>query len=301
MQSKKRALGKGLGALLPPKPSAPTVVAVPVEAAGQAETFDGERLRRVPLELVKPNPNQPRGRFDEDSLKELAESIKHQGLIQPVAVAKRGDGFMIVAGERRWRAAGLAGIKTIPVIELTVTDQEVLEYALVENLQRENLNPMEEARAYKALMESFGLSQEEVADRVGKGRPTVANVLRLLKLPHSMQKDVEEGLLSPGHARALLSVENANDQIKLREGIVANGWSVREAERHALALQKRPAKSRPTEGKDPNVERLREQIVEALSCRVDVRAFGTNRGKIEIHYDSLDDLDRILAALGITG
>jgi ParB family chromosome partitioning protein len=301
MQSKKRALGKGLAALLPPKPTAEPAVAVieTVPAPAETETFDGARLQRLPINLVKPNPFQPRLQFNEAALAELAASIRDRGVIQPVIVTRRNDSFMLVAGERRWRASQQAGVATVPAIELNLNDQEVLEYGLIENLQRENLNPMEEARAYKALIDNFGLSQDEVADRVEKSRPAVANSLRLLKLSSEFQADIESGALSAGHARALLSIENEVERKRLRDAIIRDGLSVREAEQFALKSANRPKRARVAKAVDPNVKSLREQFEDHLACRVTVKTFDANRGKIEIFFTSLDELERIKAAMGV--
>ena len=315
MSSKKRALGRGLEALLPPRP-APAVVSHPGPAPagnGKAEADGSVALasppdetpyQQLPVAELEPNPHQPREMFDEAALAELAQSIRVHGVLQPVAVVRRDDRWRIVAGERRWRAAQLAGLSTIPVVVLELTDQEVLECALVENLQRENLNPVEAARAYKALVDTFGLSQEEVADRVGLSRPAVANALRLLRLPADYLKDVEGGYLSAGHARALLSLEREQDRRRLRDAIVRGRLSVREAEQLAAKLADRTTAtrkkaSRSEEELDPDLVRLREQLIGVLACRVQIKPLEKTRGRIEIHYDSLDDLDRLLSILGV--
>jgi ParB family chromosome partitioning protein len=304
MQSKKRALGKGLAALLPT--DLPPVLAIPAAAGPNApgsdaatETVEGTRLERVPIGAIVPNPYQPRGLFEEGPLNELAESIREHGLIQPVIVTPRGDSSLIVAGERRWRAARIAGLKELPVIVLHLNDQQVLEYALVENLQRENLNPMEEARAYRTLIEDFGLSQEQVATRVGKGRPTVANSLRLLKLPLEYQQDVEAGRLTSGHARAVLSLEAEHDQKRLRDAVIRDGLSVREAEQLSVEIANRKTKPRAAKALDPHAQQLREALIEHLGCRVAVKTFDPTKGKIELYYGSLDELERVLAAMGV--
>jgi ParB family transcriptional regulator, chromosome partitioning protein len=302
MQSKKRALGKGLAALLPT--DLPPVMAMPSATANPAdtiavETVAGNRLERISIDSISPNPHQPRGVFDEGTLNELAESIRELGLIQPIIVTPRGESYLVVAGERRWRAARIAGLTELPVISLQLNDQQVLEYALVENLQRENLNPMEEARAYRTLIESFGVSQEQVAARVGKGRPTIANALRLLKLPLEFQQDVEAGRLTPGHARAVLSLEGDHDQKRLRDAVIRNGLSVREAEQLSVEIANRKTKSRTTKAQDPHARQLREALVEHLGCRVTVKTFDPTKGKIDIYYSSLDELERVLAAMGV--
>ena len=302
MQSKKRALGKGLAALLPT--DLPTVATAPPPTVASAQTDSGEevggnRLERVSLDSISPNPYQPRGLFDEEALGELAESIRSHGLIQPIIVTPRGRSYLIVAGERRWRAARIAGLKQMPVLSMELTDQQVLEYALVENLQRENLNPMEEARAYKTLIADFHLSQEQVATRVGKGRPTIANALRLLKLPLDFQQDVEAGRLTPGHARAVLSLENDHDQKRLRDAVIRDGLSVRDAEQLSVEIANRKTKPRANKALDPHAQQLREALIEHLGCRVAVKTFDPTKGKIEIYYSSLDELERVLAAMGV--
>lgn len=300
MQQKKRALGRGLGALLPARPAA--VVPITATGAGESipENFSGERLTKLPIAAISPNPEQPRASFDEVALEELAASIRVHGVIQPVAVTPRGDGYMIVAGERRWRAAQAANLREIPAIILSLSDKEILAFALVENLQRENLNAMEEARAYKALMDSFGLSQDEVADTVAKSRPAIANAVRLLKLPQEIQGDIESGLLSAGHARALLMLDSEKDQKLLRVAIIRDQLSVREAERMVSEFGVKASKPRaPRVEKDPNVVKLRERLIEALACKVEVKSTDMSKGRIEIYYGSLDELDSILDRLGV--
>lgn len=298
MQSKKRGLGKGLAALLPASPPPPATAAEQEQTSAKSDS-PVDRVRQVELDGISPNPYQPRNIFTEASLEELAASIREQGVIQPLIVTPRGDKLMIVAGERRWRASRLAGLKQVPVIVRTLDDRSVLEHALVENLQRDNLNPMEEARAFKALMDTFGLSQENVADRVGKNRSTVANALRLLKLPIAYQKDIEGGRITAGHARAILSLESDFDKQQLRDAVVRGELSVREAEQMAVTIANRPQKSKITKALDPHVQQLRERLIEHLTCRVSVKAFDPTKGRIEIYYDSLDELERVLNAMGI--
>ncbi len=309
MPSKKRALGRGLEALLPARP-APAITgdgaaegALALAAAPLTDTASAYQV--LGIDDIEPNPHQPRENFDEAALAELASSIRVHGVLQPVAVVVRDGKNRIVAGERRWRAARLAGLESIPAVFLDLNDQEVLECALVENLQREDLNPVEAARAYKALVDTFGLSHEEVAERVGLSRPAVANSLRLLRLPPDYLKDVEGGYLSAGHARALLSLEREGDRRRLRDAIVRERLSVREAEQMAAQIAERAIapkkrKSRAAEEpEDANISRLREQLIEALACRVRFRALEPTRGRIEISYDSLDELERILGILGV--
>src|SRR5262245_55710611 len=208
----RHGLGRGLGALLS---SAPEVAAPPVE---------------LPISSISPNPNQPRKDFDDNALRELADSLRQSGLLQPLVVRRMGDAYQLIVGERRWRAAKLAGIERIPAVIREATDSESLELALVENLLRENLNPLEEAEAYQRLLADFDWTQEELGERVGKDRSSIANALRLLKLPELIQADLRSGRLTMGHARALLALDTAAEQLRLREQILAHSWSVRRTE-----------------------------------------------------------------------
>ncbi|MCX7018671.1 MAG: ParB/RepB/Spo0J family partition protein [bacterium] len=311
MPQKKRALGKGLDALFPPR--ADSVATTTVLPCGEAPPFAadilppdtpvaGERVVQIAIDSLSPNPFQPRHVFNDASLQELAASIRDHGIFQPILVRRRGEMCQIVVGERRWRAARLAGLTSVPVIVRNLSDQEILVHALIENLQRDNLNPMEEARGYRDLIETFGLSQGQVAGQMGKGRPTVANSLRLLKLPDDFQADIEAGRLSAGHARAVLKLESPVEQKRLRDAIVRDGMSVREAEQLALKTANRVPRTRRPAGNppaDPNLLRLRDQIVELFACRAEIKPSGLDRGKIEVYYHSLDELDHILAVMGV--
>lgn len=306
MQPKKRALGRGLEALLPQRSVPSAMAAAAASLPNEQETKPG--VLTLPISAIQRNPEQPRQIFDSAALAELAQSIKAHGVLQPIAVVQSGNAYTLVAGERRWRAAQQAGLAEIPALILeSLSEQEILECALVENLQRENLSSLEEARAYQALIDTFGLSQDEVAERVGKSRPAVANTLRLLRLEESFRRDLEEGRLTAGHARALLSLDSPKLQHKLRDIIVTEGLSVRQAEERAtrLALDHSSPGSSPTRQKpstrieDSDVQRLREQLIEAFACRVDVKSAGKDRGKIEIFYDSLDELERILSRVRV--
>lgn len=270
---------------------------------GRDESRTAADERSVPISAVKPNPRQPRHSFDEAALAELAESIKANGVIQPIIVEDDGAGsYLVIAGERRFRAARLAGLAVVPVLVRKYTDRQKLEIALVENVQREDLNPVEEAEAYRGLMEVTGASQDEVASRVGKDRSTVANSLRLLKLPESMLEALEKGDLSSGHGRALLSVVNPADQQLLFERIAEKGLSVREAERAAAEFNegKRGRGGKPAAGgkkKDPEIKSIEERMIAALGTKVVVKGDG-KKGVISISYFSMDDLDRLCALLG---
>lgn len=284
----KKALGKGIGALM-----------------GDDEPDDVSSVAEVPLSSLKPNPEQPRHDFDEASLAELADSIREKGVLQPIlAEAGREGQYIIIAGERRVRAARLAGLTKIPVVVRQFSAQEKLEIALIENVQREGLTPIEEALAYRRLIEMTNLSQDQVATKVGKDRSTVANTLRLLKLPAEAQAALAQGTLSAGHARALLSLVNPSDQQILLARIVRDEISVREAEQMASALNA-GRKSAPGKGRDaeqaqkrkaPEVRELEQRLIEKLGTKVEVKGSG-NKGKIEITYFSSDDLDRLLQIL----
>lgn len=262
-------------------------------------TEDGNGLKKVPLSRIKTNADQPRKEFKQEALEDLANSIREKGIIQPIVVEELPDGdYSIIAGERRFRAAGLAGLSEVPVIvHDPVSEEERLELALIENIQRADLTALEEARAYKHLMDSYSLTQEDVAQKVGKQRSTVANSLRLLKLPVEMQEAVEDGDMSAGHARAILQVVNPADQKILFQRIIAQGLSVREAEAMALELNNgnRPQGDapRPTLKKQlPELLDLEQKFIEALGTRVEVKGNG-KKGKIQINYYSADDLARL--------
>lgn len=272
-----------------------------------SEFFDGTQLMRLPLDQVIPNPDQPRTDFSEEALTELAESLRRHGVIQPVAVTRRDDKWMIVAGERRWRAAALAELETVPAVEVACDDdRELLEFALVENLQREDLNPIEEARAYNALIKKFSLSQDEVAIAVGKARSTVTNAMRLLRLSIEVQQDVSEGRISAGHARAVLSLPDRGRQHELRDAIIKNSLNVRQAEQKAAMMLTRTREedlktdeAKTVKAIDPNIAQLRDKIAERTACRVDMQPKSPTAGTITLHYTSLDELDRILETLGV--
>ncbi len=284
----KKVLGKGIGALL-----------------GEEAEMDQASLAsvtEVSVSALKPNPQQPRREFDEAALRELADSIRQKGVLQPVLAEPSQDGtYVIVAGERRVRAARLAGLEKVPVLIRQFSPDEKLEIALIENIQREDLNPIEEALAYKKLMELAGLNQEQMASRVGKDRSTVANTLRLLKLPAEAQAAVEKGALSPGHARAVLSLVNPADQQLLLNRIMDKGISVREAEELAAAFsagkrqgqKPRKASQAAAARKDPEVREIEQKLIEKLGTKVELKG-SSGKGRIEIAYYSSDDLERLL-------
>lgn len=272
----KHGLGRGLGALLGPAAS-PT----PEAPAGTQD---------LAMDSIIANANQPRKSFDNAALHELAESLKRTGVLQPIVVRRYGQQFQIVVGERRWRAAQMAGLTRIPAVVREASDAETLELALVENLLREDLNPMEEAEAYQRLLTEFAWTQEELGQRVGKDRSSVANCLRLLKLPELIQADLRAGRLTMGHARALLSLPSPADQLKLREEILAHSWSVRTTEEGVQRKQR--LAPRRVGRRSADLAALEDSLRQALATRV--RLVGNERvGRIEIVYTSAEDLERL--------
>jgi ParB family chromosome partitioning protein len=304
MPQQKRGLGKGLGALIPTAPAVP-VAAAAGEAAqrqgadGRAEVA-GAYFEEIPAGDIAPNPRQPRQVFDEDALEELAASIRVVGLLQPIVVRKIGPGrYEIVMGERRWRACQLAELTMVPAIVRETSDDDLLRDALIENLHREQLNPLEEAAAYQQLLDDFSATHDELARRVGRSRPHISNTIRLLNLPPAVQKRVAAGVLSAGHARALLSVESAPAQDQLAHRIVAEGLSVRAVE-EIVALGAQPARaSRQPAGRAPVAPALKDladRLSDAFDTRVKVE-LGQRKGKIVVEFASLEDLDRIVKSM----
>lgn len=314
----KRRLGKGIDALLQGRP---------LEELSNMTT-----VLQVELDRLHPNPRQPRTRFDEDTLKELADSIREKGVIQPIIAEDRGDGtFTIVAGERRYRAARLAGLTQVPVISQDFSDEEKLEIALVENLQREDLNPIDEAHALESAMSAAGYTQDQLARRLGKSRSAVANTVRLLKLEPEIREALANGEISAGHARALLSRPDQEERLALFQRILSEGLSVREAELDGRPAEKtvpEPAVARPRSGtsageepedtpsigagtgslevpspaaalKSPELQRVEDALVDALGTRVTIKG-SDRKGTIQIEYYSTGDLDRLLEVLGVT-
>jgi ParB family chromosome partitioning protein len=290
---KRKALGRGLAALIPgaPPPAPPAVAEAP-------RTGDG--LRTVAIEDVHPSRGQPRKVFDDARLDELAASIRAQGIIQPLVVRLRdGGGYELIAGERRWRAAQRAGLHEVPAVVRDVAPKRAFEMALVENLQREDLNPIEEAQGFERLIEEFGYTQEALATRVGKDRSTVANSLRLLRLPNAVRDLVTEGRLSMGHARALLGIEETDALERLARRVVARELSVRQVE--ALVRRERdgaaPASATAPPRPNVNARDLADRLTRALGTRVRVVDEGEGKGRLEISYHSLDQLDVVLAKI----
>jgi len=288
----KPALGRGLGALIPKsEQKAGTTGAAGEPGAGGAGT-----PVEIELTRITPNEYQPRKTFIDDSLHELADSIKQKGVIQPVVVRKRpSGGYELIAGERRFRASKLAGLKSVPAIIKDVSPADALELALIENIQREDLNPIETADAFDRLMREFGLTQEKTAERVGKERSTVANYLRLLTLPPDAKKDLASGAMSMGHAKALLALDDPKKQMELRREIVTRGLSVREAEALAKKLKAPGSLKRKVEKKSPSaqVRMLEDELKSALGTKVHILPKGKG-GRIEIEYYSNDELERLL-------
>jgi ParB family chromosome partitioning protein len=277
MSSARNALGRGLGALIP---NAPPAEARP---GGPTEPFE------IRVDAIDPNPEQPRRVFDEAQLEQLARSIRVHGILQPVVVRRAGDRYELVVGERRWRASRAAGLDTIPAVVADLDPQDRLEVALVENVQRHDLNPIELATAFRTLADT-GATQEEIGRRVGLDRSTVANHLRLLELPRPIQEDVESGNLTAGHAKALLQVSNPERRHRLRDRIVQEGLSVRAIEEMARPARRAPRRARSAP--DPNLQRVADALRESLQTRVRI-AGDASRGRIEIEYFGADELERL--------
>lgn len=272
----KTALGKGLESLLPEKT---------------------QEIINIDVTRIIPGDQQPRKVFKDASLHDLAASIREKGVLQPIIVSRTGDGtFRLIAGERRWRASSLAGLKKIPAIVKDVASADSLEIALIENIQREDLNPVETAEAFHRLMKDFDLTQEELSSRVGKDRATVANYLRLLKLPDEIKTFVNDGVLSMGHARAILSIEGRPKQLEAARRIIHRGLSVRETESLAKKWSSEGKKRTTHHKKDPQIESLQEKLIRSLGTKVRIHHKG-KKGRIEIEYYSLDELDRLLDIL----
>jgi ParB family chromosome partitioning protein len=279
---KRKALGKGLAALLPETPE-----------------LTGEGLAEVEIDRIDPNPYQPRKHLEQGKLQELARSLAQEGVMQPLVVRRVGSRYQLIAGERRWRAARLAGLARVPAIIRDVEEDRLLELALIENVQRENLNPIEEAAAYKRLVSELGLSQEQVAEKVGKDRSTVANLLRLLRLPEPIRDAIARQELSPGHARPLLALKEAAAQIEIARDVVEKGLSVREVERQvkACVVPQKPETTKKTAPQaDPNTRAAEDRLRRALGTRVHIIRKGKG-GTLEISFYSEEELGRIYETL----
>jgi len=303
----KPALGRGLGALLGGNPIAkpPAALSIPARMPDISAVPDTRELvQHVPLENIRPCSLQPRKDFSSETLRELADSIKEQGIVQPLIVRQRDGMLELIAGERRWRAAQLLGLAEVPVIVREADDRSVLELALIENLQRENLNAIEEANGYEQLIGQFGLKQEEVAIKVGKSRAAVANALRLLKLPESIQNYVRDGRLSVGHAKVILGLATGTQQQRAAERILKEGFNVRQAEALVGAIQQRDTGSRgkaPTSQgvvKDPHLAAIEDQLRERFGTKIHLR-YALGKGALEITFFSEAEFERILQILGV--
>ena len=305
MAGKKSGLGRGLDALFPEKTvqSKPKTVktvkeekkvAVDTKKSSQQETSNCETMMKI--SMIEPNREQPRKKLDEDALQELSESIKQYGILQPLLVSDKKDYYEIVAGERRWRAAKMAGLKEVPVVVKEFSTQEIVEISLIENIQREDLNPVEEAMAYKRLIDEFHLKQDEIAERVSKSRTAVTNSMRLLKLDSRVQQMMVDEMISAGHARAILAISDPEQQYNAAMKVFDEKLSVRETEKLVKSIltptKKKPVVSNPTE--DAIYESLEEKMKGITGTRVFIHRKKNNKGKIEIEYYSRDDLDRII-------
>ena len=304
----KPALGRGLGALLggnPPLTQPATAPPVqPVVVAAPAPD-NRDRVQRVPLDRIRPCPLQPRKDFSDEALKELADSIREQGIVQPLIVRERGGYFELIAGERRWRAAQLLNLPEVPIITREADDRAVLELALIENLQRENLNAVEEAQGYAQLAEQFQLTQEDIAAKVGKSRAVVANSLRLLKLPAVVQKYLREARLSVGHAKVILGIADEKQQRLAAERVIKEGLNVRQTEGLVAKLQRKGARSREqavgtlvAPAGDPHIADLEARLREVFATKVQLH-YAQGKGSVEISFFSEQELERILQILGV--
>ena len=293
MAGKSKGLGRGLDALIQDKKPAKPIKEQTVNSSeSQNEKKTGELMMKI--NMVEPNREQPRKNFEEDALLELADSIKQMGVLQPLIVRKKKDYYEIIAGERRWRAAKLAGLKEVPVIIKDYTEQEIVEIALIENIQRENLNPIEEAMAYKKLLEEFHLKQDEVAERVSKSRTAVTNSMRLLKLNEKVQQMIIDDMISTGHARALLAIDDQEQQYILANKVFDEKLSVRETEKLIKELKnpKKP-KEKKTAENSYLYEDLANRMRDVMGTKVNISSKGNGKGKIEIEYYSDKDLERM--------
>jgi len=290
MAVKRSGLGKGLDSLIPDNKS--SLKSKKQEVASSQEGTSNEQM--ISINKVEPNRNQPRRNFEEDALLELADSIKQFGILQPLLVQKKNDYYEIIAGERRWRAAKIAGLKEVPVIVREYSDQEVVEIALIENIQRENLNPIEEAMAFKRLLEEFSLKQDEVAERVSKSRTAVTNSMRLLKLNNKVQQMIVDDMISTGHARALLALDEEEEQYSIAVKIFDEKLSVREVEKLVKSLKNPKVKKEKVKIEHMFVyEDLQEKMKRAIGTKVIVNPKPDGKGKIEIEYYSENELERI--------
>ena len=291
MNEKKRGLGRGLNAL----------INTGTDTESKENTKENNEYKEVfvNISLVEPNRNQPRKEFDKDALSELANSIKQYGILQPIIVQKNGDMYEIIAGERRWRAAKEAGLTEVPVIIRDYDKQKIMEISIIENIQRENLNPIEEAMAYQSLMEEYGLKHEELAERVSKNRSTITNSMRLLKLSDNIQQMIIDGKISAGHAKVLLSVENTSEQEKIAQELISKSLSVRELEKLVKQYIKPRKKKKSKDDTDYSLfyKEYEDRLKDILGTKVQINTKDKNKGRIEIDYYSAAELERIVELL----
>lgn len=295
MAVKKRGLGKGLDMLIPNKADTQKVRQMSSEAAVGRQP-EGERIATLPLQKVEPNRSQPRKKFDSKGLNELADSIREHGVITPILVQKEDDYYQIIAGERRWRAAKIAGLKEIPAIIKNYEGAEKLAVSLIENIQREDLDVIEEAQAYRQLIDDYSLTQEQVAKRVSKSRTAITNAMRLLNLDERVQTMLAEGAIAMGHARALLAIKSKTAQYALAQKVAAQQMSVREVERAVKQLsgtQGKASKTRKKKESDPYLRDMEEKMAQAVGTKVIISEKARGKGKIEIEYYSMAELDRL--------
>jgi ParB family chromosome partitioning protein len=294
-ETPRKALGRGISSLLPGKRSDQTVRSGDTAVAVGAQSISESAQARISINKIDANPLQPRSIFQPERIRELADSILANGIIQPLIVRRSGDRFELIAGERRWRAARIAGLEEVPVVIQDYAEDRILEVSLIENIQREDLNPLEIAQAFDRLCREMGLSHEEIAKRTGKDRSTVTNMIRLLRLPESVQVLLAERRLSMGHARALLGLEDSKLQMSLADKAAAEGLSVRQVERMVQKAneQRQPEAEKPEKKQDPNIRAAVENLEAHLGTRVRIVEQNNKRGRIEIEYYSMDDLDRL--------
>ena len=298
MSAKKMGLGRGLNTLIPKAPivDEEDVEQVKKKVSKSSKTKKKEETKKeltLPIDKIEPNPDQPRNQFDEDTLQELADSIKQYGMLQPILVTPKDDFYEIIAGERRWRAAKQAGLNEVPVMIRKYNENEIVEIALIENIQRDNLNPIEEAMAYKRLMEEFELKQDEVAEKVSKSRAAITNSLRLLKLDERVQDMVMEGKISSGHARTIISIEDKDKQYMIAQKIFDEKLSVREVEKLMKTLDAPEKKEKKLPANDFVYRDLEQKLKNIMGTQVIIKNKSNNKGKIEIDYYSQAELERI--------
>ena len=285
---KNRGLGKGLEALFSD---------VEISVDDLNESSEQGRIHQIDIHKIKPSKSQPRTYFNEDRLQELASSIEEHGILQPIIVQSLDNGYVIVAGERRWRAAIKAGLKEVPCIIKDLTEEEIMLLALIENMQREDLNPIEEAKGISTMLTNFGLTQEEVSKSVGKSRPYITNSLRLLRLPDSVQEMVIDGRLTSGHARAIAGVSDSDKQTELAKKCVDSGWSVREIEKYIKDAKNKVSRKKTRSRKiDRNISIIEDELKDIFGTKVNI-VLGAKKGKIEIEYYSKEELDRLIDLL----